>query len=601
MIFKKGGETLPRYTEEQIEEVRSRSDIVQIIGRHVRLKRSGSNYTGLCPFHSEKTPSFSVSPSRQMYKCFGCGVGGNVLTFVMEYDNLTFPEAMEYLAQEAGVDLPRQELTREQKRQENQKMTLLEINKKAAKVYYAMLKSPQGRRGMEYLTDRGLSQETIRKFGLGYAGQGGSEMYQYLKKEGFSDRDLQASGLFSMSERGVYDKFWNRVMFPIMDANNRVIGFGGRVMGDAKPKYLNSPETPVFDKSRNLFGLNYAKRGNRTGFILCEGYMDVISMHQAGFTQAVASLGTAFTEQQANLIRRYVDEVLLCYDSDGAGVKAALRAIPMLRRAGINGKVVHMDPYKDPDEFIKNLGAQEFQKRLDDAQNSFLFEIEILKKGFSMEDPEQRTRFVHETARRLLIFTDKIQRDNYLEAVASAYSIKAEDLRRLVIRYGNQMPEGYEEVMQERGRKQRQESRNKHKDGIGGSYRLLLSWLVEEPELYPKIKPWVTPADFMEEIYAEVAGLLYQQLEEGEVVPARIINHYEDPQQQGLVASMFQTSFHGDMSKEDKEKALSDLVRKIKEYSIEKRASGNCDLEELQRMIREKKLIQDPKKIYISL
>ena len=290
---------MPWYSEEQIEEVRSRSDIVSVIGRYVRLKRAGSGYTGLCPFHNEKTPSFHVNPARQMYKCFGCGVGGNVLTFVMEYENLTFPEAMEMLAQEAGIELPKQELTAQQKQQESLRQTLLEINKKAARYYFALLKSPRGKPGYDYLTGRGLSDETILHFGLGYAGQGGGELYQYMKKEGYSDSVLKETGLFKMDERGAYDKFWNRVMFPIMDANNRVIGFGGRVMGDAKPKYLNSPETKIFDKSRNLFGLNYAKRGKRSNMILCEGYMDVIALHQAGFTNAVASLGTAFTEQQA--------------------------------------------------------------------------------------------------------------------------------------------------------------------------------------------------------------------------------------------------------------------------------------------------------------
>ena len=386
------GETMPWYSEEQIEEVRSRSDIVSVIGRYVRLKRAGSGYTGLCPFHNEKTPSFHVNPARQMYKCFGCGVGGNVLTFVMEYENLTFPEAMEMLAQEAGIELPKQEMTAQQKQQESLRQTLLEINKKAARYYFALLKSPRGKPGYDYLTGRGLSDETILHFGLGYAGQGGGELYQYMKKEGYSDSVLKETGLFKMDERGAYDKFWNRVMFPIMDANNRVIGFGGRVMGDAKPKYLNSPETKIFDKSRNLFGLNYAKRGKRSNMILCEGYMDVIALHQAGFTNAVASLGTAFTEQQANLIRRYTDEVLLTYDSDGAGIKAAMRAIPMLRRAGITGKVIHMEPYKDPDEFIKNLGAEEFEKRMEEAQNSFFFEIEVIKKNYSMSDPEQKTK-----------------------------------------------------------------------------------------------------------------------------------------------------------------------------------------------------------------
>ena len=592
---------MPWYSEEQIEEVRSRSDIVSVIGRDVRLKRAGSGYTGLCPFHNEKTPSFHVNPARQMYKCFGCGVGGNVLTFVMEYENLTFPEAMEMLAQENGIELPKQELTAQQKQQESLRQTLLEINKKAARYYFALLKSPRGKPGYDYLTGRGLSDETILHFGLGYAGQGGGELYQYMKKEGYSDSVLKETGLFKMDERGAYDKFWNRVMFPIMDANNRVIGFGGRVMGDAKPKYLNSPETKIFDKSRNLFGLNYAKRGKRSHMILCEGYMDVIALHQAGFTNAVASLGTAFTEQQANLIRRYTDEVLLTYDSDGAGIKAAMRAIPMLRRAGITGKVIHMEPYKDPDEFIKNLGAEEFEKRMEEAQNSFFFEIEVIKKNYSMSDPEQKTKFIHETARKLLIFEDKIQRDNYLEAVAARYNIKTEDLRQLVVRYGNQMPSGYQEVMEERQQERIRKGKKKEtREGISYSYRLLLSWLIEEPKLFVQIREWVKPEDFEEGLYRTVAKELYDQLDRGDLEPARIIGHFEEVEDQNKVASMFQTSFGSKIENDEKKKAITDLILKIKEHSIERQAGQITDLNELQKLVQQKKMLQGAVNLHIS-
>ena len=592
---------MPWYSEEQIEEVRSRSDIVSVIGRYVRLKRAGSGYTGLCPFHNEKTPSFHVNPARQMYKCFGCGVGGNVLTFVMEYENLTFPEAMEMLAQENGIELPKQELTAQQKQQESLRQTLLEINKKAARYYFALLKSPRGKPGYDYLTGRGLSDETILHFGLGYAGQGGGELYQYMKKEGYSDSVLKETGLFKMDERGAYDKFWNRVMFPIMDANNRVIGFGGRVMGDAKPKYLNSPETKIFDKSRNLFGLNYAKRGKRSNMILCEGYMDVIALHQAGFTNAVASLGTAFTEQQANLIRRYTDEVLLTYDSDGAGIKAAMRAIPMLRRAGITGKVIHMEPYKDPDEFIKNLGAEEFEKRMEEAQNSFFFEIEVIKKNYSMSDPEQKTKFIHETARKLLVFEDKIQRDNYLEAVAARYNIKTEDLRQLVVRYGNQMPSGYQEVMEERQQERIRKGKKKEtREGISYSYRLLLSWLIEEPKLFVQIREWVKPEDFEEGLYRTVAKELYDQLDRGDLEPARIIGHFEEVEDQNKVASMFQTSFGSKIENDEKKKAITDLILKIKEHSIERQAGQITDLNELQKLVQQKKMLQGAVNLHIS-
>ncbi len=593
---------MPWYSEEQIEEVRARSDIVGIIGRYVHLKRAGSGYMGLCPFHSEKTPSFHVNPSMQMYKCFGCGVGGNVITFVMEYENLTFPEAVKMLAQEAGVDLPEQEMTWEQKKQEGIRQTLLEINKKAARYYYALLKSGRGRTGYDYLTGRGLTDETILHFGLGYTGQGGNELYRYMKKEGYEDLMLRETGLFTMDERGAYDKFWNRVIFPIMDTNNRVIGFGGRVMGDAKPKYLNSPETKIFDKSRNLFGLNYARRGKHKNIILCEGYMDVIALHQAGFTNAVASLGTAFTEQQAVLLRRYTDELLLTYDSDSAGVKAAMRAVPMLRRAGINGRIVHMEPYKDPDEFIQNLGAAEFEKRMEDAQNSFFFEIDVVRDGYSMDDPEQRTSFIHEMAKRLLVFEDKIQRDNYLEALAARYAVRSEDLRQLVVRYGNRMPSGGHASAGERGRQEKKPSRRRGEGdrGITYSYRLLLSWLIERPELFGQIRKWIAPEDFEEGLYRTVAAQLYEQLERGEIIPARIIGHFQEAGEQSQVASMFQTSFDSEMNAEEKQKAITDLVVKIRRHSLERQSNEVTDLGQLQELLQQKKTLQSAVKLHIS-
>ena len=402
-----------------------------------------------------------------------------------------------------------------------------------------------------------------------------------------------------MDEKGAYDKFWNRVMFPIMDISNHVIGFGGRVMGDAKPKYLNSPETKVFDKSKNLFGLNYAKQGKKKNMILCEGYMDVIAMHQAGFTNAVASLGTAFTEGQANILRRYTEEVLLIYDSDGAGRKAALRAIPILRRAGLRGKVVSLVPHKDPDEFIKAEGAEAFGKRLSEAKNSFFFEVSELKQTFDIGDPDQKTKWMHEIAKKLLVFQDKVERDNYLEAVAAEQGIRVEDLKSLVVRYGNQYGNSYFEestpVRRESGQADKKE------DGIRHSYRLLLSWLMERPDLYEEIRKYIMPDDFREEDFRKVAELLYQQFEKKEFVPAKIIDYFEDVEYQKLVAGMLQTDYQMEMNREEKEKALNELILKIKEYSIESRMRGLTDLSELQELVKEKKKWQNPEKLHISL
>ncbi len=431
-----------RYPEEVVEEVRMRSDIVDVVSGYVKLQKKGSNYFGLCPFHSEKSPSFSVSPSKQMYYCFGCGAGGNAITFVMEYENYTFGEALKLLADRAGITLPAPEYSREAREQEEQKRVLLEINKLAANYFYYQLKQPQGKIGYDYLKKRQLSDDTIRHFGLGFANKTSDDLYRFLKSKGYEDSILKETGLVTVEERGGRDKFWNRVMFPIMDVNNRVIGFGGRVLGDGTPKYLNSPETKLFDKSRNLFGLNYARSSRESHILICEGYMDVIAMHQAGFTNAVASLGTAFTAQQALLLKRYTKQAILTYDSDGAGIKAALRAIPILKDGEISVKVLDMQPYKDPDEFMKNLGPEAFKERIAQAKNSFLYEIAVLRKQYDMEDPEQKTEFYQETAKKLLEFPETLERDNYIQAVSREQFIPYEDLKRLVNQLGSRIPPG---------------------------------------------------------------------------------------------------------------------------------------------------------------
>ena len=407
---------MPYFSEEIKEEVRSANDIVDVISGYVRLQKKGSSYAGLCPFHNEKTGSFHVSQTKQMYHCFGCGAGGDVFGFLMEYENYTFQEAMEYLAERAGIRLPVQEQSEQAKREADYRSRLLEVNREAGKYYYMLLRSERGVHAMEYFRQRELTKETMKKFGLGYSDKYSDDLYRYLKSKGYDDRLLKDSGLITLDEkRGAHDKFWNRAMFPIMNVHNKIIGFGGRVMGEGEPKYLNSPETQIFDKSRNLYGLNLARQSRRPQILLCEGYMDVIALHQAGFDNAAASLGTAFTSGHASLLKRYTKEVFLTFDSDSAGIRAALRAIPILKEAGITAKIISMQPYKDPDEFIKALGAQEYQKRIDEAENSFMFEIRILEQNYDMTDPQGKTAFYKETARKLLEFEEEIERNNYIE------------------------------------------------------------------------------------------------------------------------------------------------------------------------------------------
>ena len=583
------------YPEELIEEVRTRNDIVEVISGYVRLQKKGSNYFGLCPFHNEKSPSFSVSPGKQMYYC----LGGNVITFLMEYENQTFPEAVRTLAQRAGIALPEADDSKEARQADSRRAKLLEINKEAAKYFYYQLRTERGSVGMEYLRKRELSDETMNHFGLGYANKYSNDLIQYLKSKGYSEDLIRDAGLCNVDEKhGMYDKFWNRVMFPIQDINHRVIGFGGRVMGDGKPKYLNSPETEIFDKSRNLYGLNFARTSRKGNVILCEGYMDVIAMHQAGFTQAVASLGTAFTSGQASLLRRYANEILLSYDSDGAGVNAALRAIGILKEAGMTGRVINLEPYKDPDEFIKALGGEEFQKRLDHAENSFFFELRQLQKNYDLSDPEQKTAFHREIARKLCTFSEEVERENYIEAVAQKYHIGFENLRRLVGTYAAQTGLAQPVIRPKSG----VQKKNTAAEGIKNSQKLLLTWLVEQPQLYRQISKYISPKDFTEGLYEKVADRLFEELEQGNINPASIISMFEEEEDQREAASLFHTKLERLESTAEQEKALHDIVCAVKRNSYERdSAQLGTDVAALNRVIAGKKQLEELAKTHISL
>ena len=587
------------YPEELVEEVRMKNDIVDVVSGYVKLQKKGSSHFGLCPFHNEKSPSFSVSGSKQMYYCFGCGAGGNVFTFVMNYENYTFAEAIKLLADRAGVALPEVEYSAEMKQRENHRARLLEANKEAAKYFYYQLRSKQGELGYRYLSGRQLTEETMKKFGLGFANKTSDDLSKYMKQKGFEDKLLQEVGLAAFDERsGMHDKFWNRVMFPIQDINHRVIGFGGRVMGDGTPKYLNSPETPVFDKSRNLYGLNFARTSRAGNIILCEGYMDVISLHQAGFTQAVASLGTAFTSGQASLLKRYTDKVLLAYDSDGAGVNAALRAIGILKETGLTGKVINMKPYKDPDEFIKNLGREAYQERIDNAENSFFFEIRILESGYDLNDPESKTAFHKEIARRLCGFEIEVERENYLEAIADKYNIGFENLRKLVSTYAAQtgLVKPVERPKSSMAKKAAPEENGKRVQ------RMLLTWLTDEPALYSKISAYIAPSDFTDELYMQVAERLFADIASGNYNPAGIISMFEEEEEQREAAALFNTKVEAIETKQERERAFHDILYAVKKNSYEYYSGKlGSDMQALNQVIAGKKALEELGKTHISL
>ena len=580
------------YPDEIIDEVRSRNDIVDIISGYVQLKKRGNNYVGLCPFHNEKTGSFSVNQNGQFYHCFGCGKGGNVITFVREYENYSFVEAVKFLADKAGIKLPEVEYSEEMKQKASRKQQLMEINKEAAKYFYYQLRSNPGKLGLDYFRKRELDDETMKNFGLGYSLQYTDDLYKYLRSKDYSDKILIDSGLFNFNERyGMSDRFINRVMFPITDINHKVIAFGGRVLGAGEPKYLNSPETDIFSKSNNLYALDKARMSRKDQIILCEGYMDVIAMHKAGFTQAAASLGTAFTSGHAVLIRRYTKNVLLAYDSDGAGVKAALRNIGILREAGLGCKVINLEPYKDPDEFIKNLGAEEFQKRIDEAENGFMFEVRKAKEQYNLQDPDELTRYHNEVAKKLLVFSEDMERDNYLDAVCRTFSIPKDSMKKLVYKHSQNIvttDAASSPVVLRSGTK-----KMTAEDGIKKSQRLLLTYLIEDNLLYNKVKEYISVDDFVDELYKKVAGLMFQGLENNNLNPAAIIDSFEDVEEQRCVAEIFNTKLEAIETEEESEKALKDVVIAVKSGSIAYYTGApNKDITIVNQLLKSKKELE---------
>ncbi|MCT4598621.1 MAG: DNA primase [Vallitalea sp.] len=577
------------YPEELIEEIRVQNDIVDVISSHVQLNKKGNAYFGLCPFHNEKTPSFAVNSDKQMYYCFGCGAGGNVYTFVMEYENFSFVEAIKYLADRVHITLPTVEVPDEVKRKMDFKHLLLDINKSAARYFYYQLKSDKGKNALNYLNKRGISEETQKKFGLGYSNIFRNDLYRYLSEK-YDDKALAESGLV-IPEKKVqgefFDRFFNRVMFPIFDVHNRVIGFGGRILSDSNPKYLNSPETKLFDKSRNLYGLNFARSSRKDSIIIVEGYMDVISLFQAGITNVVASLGTAFTMEQAALLKRYTNNVIMSYDSDGAGIKATLRAIPILKSKGLSVRVLRVEQYKDPDEYIKNKGSEAFNKLLDKAIPSFMFEIEELGNKYNLDDPASRTKFQDEVATKLLGLENELERDNYMEAISKKYNTKKQLLEKVVNEKGKNTG-----IVTTQKEVKYVKKNNNIDDGITLAQRSILILIANSYDIYKVVKKYLDISEFSNEVYQKVAKEVYETYDnKGKIEPAVIINKFIELEHQNMVARLFnnKVSFENKMQLE---KIINDSVRLIKSYNIDINSRVINDTSELQKLILAKRELQ---------
>ncbi len=558
---------MARYSEEILNEVRQSNDIVDVISQYVHLKRSGRNYFGLCPFHNEKSPSFSVSPDKQIFHCFGCGVGGNVITFVSQIEGLNFVETVQMLAERANIQLPTLQNNGDTQR-EILKDKVYKVNEFAAEYYHQNLYKPQAKMAQEYVKKRQLTNETLKSFRIGFSGKF-DELYQELKKQGFQEQEILESGLVNKNERGQYiDRYRNRLMFPICDARGRVIAFGGRVLDDSKPKYINSPENVVYSKGRHLFGLNVAKKGDTKKILIVEGYMDVISLHQRGITNVVASLGTALTEQQGWLLRKNSEQIILSFDSDEAGIKAKLRSIEILQNMGCDLRVLQLEGAKDPDEYILKYGNMRFQNAVDKAFSVVEFKVKILKKELDLDNTNDKIKFLNEIAKLISKVDNTMEREVYIEKIAKEYDISKEAIYAEVnkLTYKNDKSEKILEKAKPVVVHKKEETKE-ISEAIKKRENTIISILLTgDLSIFEIIKQNIKPEDFQDEINKEIAKKLYEEFEKGNSNINGIIDNLEQEQQNQITMIMAE-----DYEIEDLEKAIDDIIQAYKRDKLNNR------------------------------
>ena len=591
------------YPRELIEEIRLQNDIVDVVSGYLPLKQKGNSYFGLCPFHNEKTPSFSVNREKQFYYCFGCGVAGNVYGFIMQMENCDFVEAVKRLADRVNMTLPEPELSEQAKEKEQLRQRLFEIHTMAGRLYYEILQEPQGKATLEYLKGRQVLTNTQKKFGLGYAPSGRQTLYTYLKEKGFSEGEMVKSGLVMENKNGSghYDRFYNRLMFPIFDAQGRVVAFGGRIMEKGEPKYLNSPETTLFSKSKHLYGLNFAKAAKKKELIIVEGYMDMISIYQAGFHNVVASLGTAFNQEHAKALKKYAEDIILLYDSDEAGTNAALRAIPVLTSNGFRVRVLQVPDGKDPDDFIKQNGAMAFSKLLVNAVHYISFQISCIKRNYNLQNTEHRVRFTTEAAETLAKLESDIERDVYTGEVARMTGIEEKAIKN-EIRKIREKDEAVFTKEAESKRLQRYtdgkiKSVQKSK-GILEAQRDILFLGASNLKIYEKLKQVIKPMDFIEPVYQKAARLIGELHEKcGTVFPAEIVSYFESVEEQKAVTEIFAVQLQYE-SKQDMEKAFNEELKLIKRANIDKMASEAVSVDDIKTLLEAKRKLDE---LYITI
>ena len=580
---------MQRYSDEIIDEVRQTNDIVDIISQYVHLKRSGRNFFGLCPFHNEKSPSFSVSPDKQIFHCFGCGVGGNVFTFLTKIEGLNFVEAIQTLAERANIQLPTLESNGDTAK-EQLKSKVYKVNEFTAKYYHENLYKPEAKIAQEYIKKRKLTNETLQSFQIGYSGKF-DELYQELKKQGFEEPEILESGLVNKNDRGQYiDRYRNRLMFPICDTRGRVIAFGGRVLDDSKPKYINSPENVVYSKGRNLFGLNVAKKGDTKQLLIVEGYMDVISLHQRGITNVVAPLGTALTQQQGWLLRKNSEKIIVSFDSDEAGMMAKMRALDILQNMGCDLRILQMEGAKDPDEYIIKYGNARFNNLVEKALSVIEFKVKVLKQNLNLEVVNDKIKFLNEIAKLIAKIDNTIEREVYIEKIAKEYDISKEAIYAEVNKLtyvGTKSEKILEKTKPIITHKKKQEEIPQ--PIIKRENTVIAILLTGDNNIFQIIKQNIQVQDFKDTINQEIAKKLYEEFEKGNSNINSVIDALGEEEQSHITEIMAD-----DYEIEDLEKAIDDIMKgyerdklNSRKYEIVELLEGNLETNQKKELEKE--------------
>lgn len=595
--FLHGGKIL-FYSQNAIEDVRMGNDIVNVVSSYVKLKEKGSSYFGLCPFHNETTPSFSVSVEKQLFHCFGCGASGNVFSFIMLIENYDFVGAVKFLADKINYTLVDNEsFSPEMKEKEMLKEVLQDIHKKSARFFYDSLNSDDGKIASEYLDSRELTKSVRTKFGLGYALSARDSLFKYLLESGYDISAIIKSGLVVQGKSGGYfDRFQDRLMIPIFDVNSKIIGFGGRIILNGEPKYLNSPETLLFDKSRTLYSLNNARLAKKREIILVEGYMDVIGIYQGGFKNVVACLGTSFNAEHAKLLKKFVDSVILLFDSDDAGLKAVLRTIPILRANGLKVKVLQVKDAKDPDEFIRKFGAVAFKTELDSSVNHIDFQIKCIKAKYDLKKTEDKVDFILEVSKLLCTLNSAVSIDAYANQIAKITNIDVQSIKTEIEKISDKSLN----AIKPNTKKDLFYSQKNilNQKGLIEAKKSIIYIISKEILVYNKIKLFLEPKELLDAVYEKLLTIIYELHEKKQnIYPAEIVNHFETVEEQKLVSDIFNTVLSQTDTK-SLEKAVNDQIKLIKKANIDKQAALETEIGDMQARAIEKKSID---KLYITL